>query len=229
MASSFELPADAFETGFVTVLAEDEFHARQAVHEYEAIRNICRAKQTQMLLERLTYLVAAIPLVLNDLQPLLDRSPLSVLFWASLALYLFAAVCVLLLKNMLLPAFSLPFFVLESLFRADISHMMFTVILPLVSLGILTVLHERAKRYVRSQQGYPDFRSVEVRVLREEMSSERHVPLPMPQEKDPYADVLSALPAEADRPQPQHSSDDRVPPPGEPEADPYADILSDLQ
>lgn len=221
------IPDDAYETGILTVLPIDEFNAKQAVHEYEAIRNICIAKQRHMIVERFVYMLAAVPLALNDLQLEIDKEPLRFLFWISVALYVFAFICVLFLKNMIIPACFLPFYIAEALLIDDSSYALFTLILPLVSLGILTYTHETSKRYVRSKPDYPAFRSVTVKVLREEMSNDRSVPLPAPKEEDPYADILGAVAPEPSAPV-QLSADRSVPDPGEPEEDPYADMLGDM-
>ncbi|MBP0973891.1 MAG: hypothetical protein J5851_08305 [Oscillospiraceae bacterium] len=221
------IPDDAYETGVLTVLSKDEFDAKESVREYHAIRSICLNKKTRMLIERFTYMLAAIPLVLNDLGPLLNREPLAFFFWVSLAIYLIDGFCLLFLKNMMIPAFLLPFFLFEALFIGDWTDL-FTIILPIFSLGILTYFHERARRYVMSQPAYPDFRMIEVRVLRDEMSNERHVLLPGRQESASYPGLLDELQPETDAIPSQQLTERSVPDAGEPVEDPYADMLGDM-
>ena len=221
------IPQDAYETGILTVLSKDEFDAKESVREYHAIRRICLTKKTRMLIERFTYMLAAIPLVLNDLGPLLNREPLAFLFWMSLAIYLTDMFCLLFLKSMMIPAFLLPFFLVEALFIGDWTDL-FTIILPIFSLGILTYFHEKARRYVTSQPAYPEFRMIEVKVLRDEMSNERQILLPGRQESASYPGLLDELQPEAAAIPSQQLADRSVPAPGESEEDPYADMLGDM-
>ncbi|MCR4647043.1 MAG: hypothetical protein K5695_16820 [Oscillospiraceae bacterium] len=222
------IPQDAYETGVLTVLSKDEFEAKDAVREYHAVRKICQSKKTHMLIQRFVYMLAAIPLVLNDLGALLEHEPLAFLFWASLAIYVADLFCLLFLKSMMIPAFLLPFFLVEALFMGDWTDL-FTLILPIVSLSILTVFHERSRRYVITHPAYPEFHMIEVRVLRDEMSNERTVPLPGRHEENEYPDLLSDMQPEPDAIPKQQLTDRSVPDPGEPVEDPYADMLSDMQ
>ena len=189
------IPYDAYETGKLTVLEKDEFAAKEAVRSYHADRKICLVRQKKQLVRRFCFLTAMLPLIAEPCYTYYLLHEDKEMCFFSVVFAAVAFVCVVFLRRLHIPAIcSLAF--LGRIYRDDLNGLIFCVLLPIIICCTLAFFYECDRRRLRNSPGYPDFRTITVRVLHEEPCPEAEYPAPPPEKQpaeDPYADILSPL------------------------------------
>ena len=187
------IPADAYVTGIWEVSGSDEYDARETVRTYHANRSICLARQKRQSLYRIAFMFPLCNLFayffmeffqadLNN-----DMAIISIIYTPAALFY------VIFLKNLAVPAIGSLVYSAEALRLDDITAIIPTL-LPIVIMCALAFYHERDRRWLAAQPGFPAFHDIEVRVKEARMQTERNVPPPddTPAE-EPYNDILSSL------------------------------------
>lgn len=187
------IPEESYLTGIWEVSAQDKYEAELAVRSYYASCTVCLAKKQKLPIYRICFLIILVPLLLTYISEFSQSDLSHYMAIIALVYTLPALFFVIARKDLGIPAWGSLVFLAEC-FRFDDWTAIISIIVPLGIMGTLAYFHERDRRFLTGQPGYPDFHAIEVRVPEERDRTEREIPPPAESPaEDPYRDILSPL------------------------------------
>lgn len=186
------IPEEAYLTGIWEVDDKERYEAEDVVRTYQQSRtpNISRLKSLPAY--RIGFMLI-VGLAFVDFFPqLFDPDATGYIAVIDLLFTALSVIFVIFLKKLTVPAIASVAFLVE-LIRVGDWYALGATIVGILICNAVAFFYNREVRYLKTQPGYPDFHSVQVKVTEDMALTERDVPESTAPSKDPYADMLSPL------------------------------------
>jgi len=154
------LPEEAYHQFVIECDEEKAWEFKQAVNEYETVRTVCLEYNKKMQLYRIFFLLCNFVYLITEITEMFVNK---IFIIAGIYLIL-AVILVIWRKSLICPAIA------SLMLLLLINEKAAFAIIPVWALfafnGYIAYLHEKKKRYVSAQHGYPEFHPLELRVIR---------------------------------------------------------------
>ena len=176
------LPEEVYHQSVIYCSEEEEWEVKDAVNEYESIRSVCLSYQRSMQNYRIMYLLVNFSYLSSELFNVFAKGK----FFIVPVYLLIAVILVIFLKSLIGAAVS--------------SLMLLTIVNDIDAFAIIPVwalfaanvylayVHEKKKRYLKSQHGYPEFHPLVVKVKKDFRYSAPDSSMPMETGNDDMPD-----------------------------------------